>query len=120
MIIEGPIVCSGIENSLEYLKEKLKDESIKGLYINRYAHDILVQLPKELLVGKKIVTNGIGKIIKKLIKEKIISITVMEEIVSEGYGAGKRMFEMLYRDKDLEGNWDLSKSHIIFYENLED
>lgn len=120
LIIEGPIVCSGIENSLEYLKEKLKDESIKGLYINRYAHDILVQLPKELLVGKKIVTNGIGKIIKKLIKEKIISITVMEEIVSEGYGAGKRMFEMLYRDKDLEGNWDLSKSHIIFYENLED
>lgn len=118
--IEGPIICNGIDDSLEYLKEKLKDESIKGLYINRYAHDILAQLPKELLKNKKIVTNGIGKIIKKLIKEKIISITVMEEISSEGYGAGKRMFEMLYKDKELQGNWDLSKSHIIFYENLED
>lgn len=120
IIIEGPIKCNGIENSLFYLKKKLKDESIKGLYMNRYAHDILEKLPRELLFNKKIVTNGIGKMIKKLLKEKVISLTVMEEIASEGYMAGKRMFEMLYKDKSLENNWDVSKSHVIFYENLED
>lgn len=119
-IIKGPINCMGIENSLKYLQEELKSDSIKGLYINRYAHDILEKLPEELLKGKKIVTNGIGKSIKRLIKNRIISITVMEEIVTEGYSAGKRMFEMLYRNKKLENNWDISKSHIIFYENLED
>ena len=35
-----------------------------------------------MLKGKKIVTNGIGKIIKNLIKKKIINMTVMEEISS--------------------------------------
>lgn len=118
--IEGPIKCNGIDSSIEYLTKKLKDNSIKGLYINRYSHDILEKLPVKLLNGRKIVTNGIGKIIKALIKKKIITVTVMEEISSEGYIAGKRMFEMLYKDKNMENNWDISKSHIIFYENLED
>lgn len=118
--LEGPIIGNGIDESVKLLKEKLKDKAIKGLYINRYSHDILDRMPKESLNGLKIVTNGIGKIIKKLIREKIITLTVMEEIASEGYIAGKRMFEMLYKDKKLENNWDISKSHIIFYENLED
>lgn len=118
--IEGPIKCDGIDSSIEYLTLKLQDKSIRGLYINRYSHDILEKLPIELLNERKIVTNGIGKIIKALIKKKIITVTVMEEISSEGYIAGKRMFEMLYKDKVMENNWDISKSHIIFYENLED
>lgn len=118
--IEGPIKCDGIDSSIEYLTLKLQDKSIRGLYINRYSHDILEKLPIELLNERKIVTNGIGKIIKALIKKKIITVTVMEEISSEGYIAGKRMFEMLYKDKVVENNWDISKSHIIFYENLED
>lgn len=120
IIVEGPIKGSGIDESINYLKEKLKDESIKGVYINRYAHDILVKLPEELVKDKKIVTNGIGKIIKKLIKKRIIDMTVMEEIASEGYTAGKRMFEMLYKNRELEKNWDLSRSQLIFYENLVD
>ncbi|MGY0394824.1 substrate-binding domain-containing protein [Fusobacterium sp. SYSU M8A802] len=118
--IEGPINLSGIEESIEYLEEKLKSDNIKGLYINRYAHDILDKVPHNLLEDRKIVTNGIGIIIKKLIRKKIIDITVMEEIASEGYMAGKRVFEMLYRNKEQDRNWDISKSHIIFYENLED
>lgn len=119
-LIEGPIKCGGIDKSIEYLKEKLLAKDISGLYINRYSHDVLEKLSSKLLEDKKIVTNGIGKIIKKLIKKKIINMTVMEEISTEGYMAGKRIFEMLYKGKKLEKNWDISKSHIIFYENLED
>lgn len=118
--IEGPMNCGGIDKSLEFLKERLFEKDIKGIYINRYSHDILDKLPSNLLENKKIVTNGIGKVIKKLIRKKIINMTVMEEIAMEGYMAGKRMFEMLYKGKKMENNWDISKSHIIFYENLED
>ena len=118
--ILGPLEGNGIEKSVELIKDLFAKEKIDGLYINRYAHDILEKLPKELLVGKKIVTNGIGKIIKGLIKKKIIAMTVMEEISSEGYTAGKNMFEMLYKDKLFEEKWEKSRSRIIFYENLED
>ena len=88
------------------------------MYINRYSHDILDRIEKKELTGIKIVTNGIGKIIKKLIKERIITLTVMEEISSEGYTAGKRMFEMLYKEKVFKGHCDVSKSHIILYEKF--
>lgn len=120
IVVEGPINGNGIEKSIKYLLEKLQDESIRGVYINRYAHDIFEQLPEELLIDRKIVTNGIGKIIKKLIKKRVINMTVMEEIASEGYTASKRMFEILYKNRNLEKNWDLSRSQIIFYENLVD
>ena len=73
-----------------------------------------------MLKGKKIVTNGIGKIIKNLIKKKIINMTVMEEISSEGYAVGKNMFDILYKNKIFDEKWEVSKSRIIFYENLED
>lgn len=116
----GPLEGNGIEKSVELIKELFTKEEIDGLYINRYAHDILVKLPKEMLKGKKIVTNGIGKIIKNLIKKKIINMTVMEEISSEGYAVGKNMFDILYKNKIFDEKWEVSKSRIIFYENLED
>ncbi len=118
LILEGPVQGGGIESSIKLLNQKLLDKDIKGIYINRYSHDILEKIFPELLKERKVVTNGIGKIIKKLIRERIISATVMEEVSSEGYTAGKRMFEMLYKEKKIEKNWDISKSHIIFYENL--
>ena len=71
------------------------------------------------LKDKKIVTNGISKNLKKLIKKRVVIATVMEEIATEGYNAGKKMFDILYRDKSYEGNWEISKSHILFLENLE-
>ncbi|MCD7979718.1 MAG: LacI family transcriptional regulator, partial [Fusobacterium sp.] len=92
----------------------------KGIYINRYAQDIFEKLPSKILNDKKIVTNGIGKNIKRMIKNKIITATVMEEIATEGYNAGKKMYDILYKDDAKTGNWEISKSHIIFYENLND
>ena len=118
--IVGPVEGHGIESSIKLISNACAEEGIKGIYINRYAHDILAKLPKTLLQDKKIVTNGIGKIIKNLIKKRIITATVMEEISSEGYSAGKKMFEILCKEKDLDSIWDISKSRIIFYENLED
>ena len=118
--IVGPILGNGIENSIKIINDICEKENVKGLYINRYAHDILINLSNEVLKDKKIVTNGIGKIIKKLLKKRLITATVMEEISSEGYCAGKSMFEVLYKDKNFDQVWEISKSRIIFYENLED
>ena len=118
--IIGPLKGNGIEKSIELLEEICIKEEIKGIYINRYAQDIFEKLPSKILNDKKIVTNGIGKNIKRMIKNKIITATVMEEIATEGYNAGKKMFDILYKNDAKTGNWEISKSHIIFYENLND
>ena len=118
--IIGPIQGNGIEGSINIIQDICQKEDVKGIYINRYAHDILAGLPDNLLKDTKVVTNGIGRIIKELLKKRIITATVMEEISSEGYSAGKKMFETLCKEKDLDKVWDISKSRIIFYENLED
>ena len=118
--IIGPLKGNGIEKSIELLEEICIKEEIKGIYINRYAQDIFEKLPSKILNDKKIVKNGIGKNIKRMIKNKIITATVMEEIAIEGYNAGKKMFDILYKNDAKTGNWEISKSHIIFYENLND
>ena len=115
----GPFEGQGIENSIQMINDICSKERIDGIYINRYAQDIFEKMPKKFLADKKIVTNGIGKNIKKLIKNRVIIATVMEEIAAEGYSAGKRMFEMLYKGEKNISNWEVSKSHIIFLENLE-
>lgn len=117
--ILGPYQCKNIDESREFIIKKLKTEEIMGIYINRYAQDILEKIPRELLKDKKIVTNGIGNIIKRLIKERVISMTIKEEIFNEGYIAGKNMFETLYKNVKIE-SWNISKSHIICYENIDD
>ena len=42
----GPLEGNGIEKSVELIKELFTKEEIDGLYINRYAHDILDYLKK--------------------------------------------------------------------------
>lgn len=118
--ILGPINGGGIENSVELIKNLAEKDEIDGIYINRYAHDIYEQIPKNLLIDKKIITNGISEKIKKMIKNGIITATVMEEIFTEGYTSSKKMFEFLYKGIIETGNWEISKSHIIFQENLND
>lgn len=108
----------GIEKSKELIIDYCTTREINGIYINRYAHDILNEIPKEYLINKYIITNGMGKIIKKLVKEKIIRFTVMEEIREEGYLAGKRMFEILYKNLIEEPKWQKSKSQVITYEQI--
>lgn len=114
----GPIECNGIEESIKYIKEILLKENIMGIYINRYAQEIFESLPAEILKDKKIITNGISRSIKDLIEKKVITATVMEEISIEGYLAGKCIFDKLYKN-EKSILWEVSKSHIIFLENLE-
>lgn len=118
--IIGPINGNGIENSVELVKNLSAKDEITGIYINRYAHDIYDKIPKHFLADKKIITNGISKKIKKMIKNRVITATVMEEISAEGYTSAKKMFELLYKGAVETGNWEISKSHIIFLENLND
>ncbi|MBW5389940.1 substrate-binding domain-containing protein [Brachyspira hampsonii] len=116
--ILGPIYCGNIEDSIHTIKEICLKEDIKGIYINRYAQEIYDMIDKNILVGKKIVTHGMAESIKNLIKSGIISFTVMEAVFMEGYNAGKIMFEMIYK-KNVNINWEVSDSKIIFLENLE-
>lgn len=114
----GPFKCGSIEKSIEKIEE-YSDETT-GIYINRYAQDIYKKISRKYLKDKKIITNGISEDIKKMISDRVITATVMEEIVSEGYMAGKKMFELLYKGKGEEGGWEVSKSHIIYLENIDD
>ena len=119
--IIGPLNGGGIENSISLLKKICNEQEVKGIYINRYAQDIYEKMPKDFFNNKKIVSSGISETVKKMIKDKIITATIMEEISNEGYMSGKRMFELLYKGTNIKGRkWEISKSHIIFYENLED
>lgn len=117
--ILGPIEKNGIEESINLLIEYCNKDNISGIYINRYAYDIYEKMPLEFFHNKKIVTNGSKKNIKKIMKQGKITAIVMEEVLTEGYTAGKLMFEMLYKNKILKNMWEISKSHIIFSENLE-
>lgn len=109
---------NGIEKSKEIVIEYCNTKKITGIYINRYAHDILNEIPREYLKNKYVITNGMGKIIKKLLKERIIRFTVMEEIRDEGYLAGKKMFEILYKNSIEDVKWQKSKSQVITYEQI--
>lgn len=115
--IIGPIYCGNIEDSIHTIKEVCSKEDIKGIYINRYAQEIYDMIDKNILKGKKIVTHGMAKSIADLIKTGIISFTVMEEVFMEGYNAGKKMFEMIYK-KNINNYWEVSDSKIIFLENM--
>lgn len=116
--IVGPKKVGDVEKSIEFLKNIFEKENITGIYINRYAQDIYKKIPKKFLKGKKIITSGISEEIKKLIRNGVVTATVMEEISTEGYTSGKRMFELLYKGAMEKEKWEIAKSHIIFLENL--
>ena len=97
-----------------------EENDIKGIYMNRYAHDTYAEIPINFLASKKIVTNGISREIKKMIKNGIITATVMEEIAAEGYASARKIFDLLYKCTAESETWEISKSHIIFLENLND
>ena len=117
--ILGPLNGGGIENSAALIKKICSENEIKGIYMNRYAQDTYAKIPKHFLADKKIVTNGISREIKKMIKSGVITATVMEEIAAEGYASARKIFDLLYKSTAVSETWELSKSHIIFLENLD-
>ena len=118
--IIGPIKGNSVESTIEIVQKYCEEDNIKGIYINRYAQDSLNKIPKRLLIGKKIVTNGMDDLIKKLIKNKVVTATVKEQVFLEGYTAGKKIFDQVIRNYEIVNKWEVLKPRIIFLENLAD
>lgn len=118
--IIGPIKGKSVESTIEIVQKYCEEDNIKGIYINRYAQDSLNKISKKLLIGKKIVTNGMDDLIKKLIKNKVVTATVKEQVFLEGYTAGKKIFDQVIRNYEIVNKWEVLKPRIIFLENLAD
>ncbi|WP_297404832.1 LacI family DNA-binding transcriptional regulator [uncultured Cetobacterium sp.] len=109
-----------IENMLEN-KNKLKeyiDEDIDGIYLNRYAPEIIEYLKSENIINLKIVTNGFNKKIEKMLNNKDIIATVSEDFYEQGYYAGKNLFEILYKPNLKKPQNYTTKINILFKESL--
>lgn len=118
--IIGPIKGISVENTVKIVQKYCEEDDIKGIYINRYSQDSLNKVPKKLLVGKKIITNGMDDLIKRLIKNKVVTATVKEQVFLEGYTAGKKIFDQVIRNYEIVNKWEVLKPRIIFLENLSD
>lgn len=118
--IIGPIKGNSVESTIGIVQKYCEEDDIKGIYINRYSQDSLNKIPKKLLIGKKIVTNGMDDLIKKLIKNKVVTATVKEQVFLEGYTAGKKIFDQVIRNYEIVNKWEVLKPRIIFLENLAD
>lgn len=118
--ILGPYSCDGVKDSIELLNKLEEKRKIIGFFSNRYAQEIISLLGEKSLLDKKIVLNGMGTRIRKLLKEEKIIATVMEEVYEQAYLAGKLMFESLYQNKKKEVCWRKINSKIIYLENLEE
>ena len=116
--ILGPIRRNGVEDSLIYLEGILKKENINSIFINRYAQDILLELPDNILKKQKNITTGIGNRIRKLIIEKKILATVADDVYNTGYKACQLMVDMLYKEIGKKVKNIILEPQILLIENL--
>ena len=116
--IVGPIKKNGVEDSLIYLEDTFKEKNIKSIFINRYAQDILLELPDNILKKQKNITTGIGNRIRKLIIEKKILATVADDVYSTGHKACQLMVDMLYKEMGKKIKNIILEPKILLIENL--
>ena len=116
--IVGPIKKNGVEDSLIYLEDTFKEKNIKSIFINRYAQDILLELPDNILKKQKNITTGIGNRIRKLIIEKKILATVADDVYNTGYKACQLMVDMLYKEIGKKVKNIILEPQILLIENL--
>ncbi len=116
--ILGPFKRNGIEDSISFLNKILKEQQVDSIYMNRYVQDILKKIPKDRLKNKKIIVNGMGNGIRKLIEKGVIIASVVDDTYETSYRAGKIMFEMLYNDKQKQMKKNITEAKIVFLENL--
>ena len=114
----GPIKKNGVEDSLIYLEDTFKEKNIKSIFINRYAQDILLELPDNILKKQKNITTGIGNRIRKLIIEKKILATVADDVYNTGYKACQLMVDMLYKEIGKKVKNIILEPQILLIENL--
>ena len=116
--IIGPIRRNGVEDSLIYLKKIFNKEDINSIFINRYAQDILLELPEDILKKQKNIATGIGNRIRKLIIEKKILATVADDVYSTGHKACQLMVDMLYKEMGKKVKNIILEPKILLIENL--
>ena len=116
--IIGPVRKNGVEDSLMYLKNIFKKENINSIFINRYAQDILLEIPDYILKKQKNITTGIGNRIRKLIMERKILATVADDVYSTGYKACQLMVDMLYKEIGKSVKKIILEPQILLMENL--
>ena len=116
--IIGPVRKNGVEDSLMYLKNIFKKENINSIFINRYAQDILLEIPDYILKKQKNITTGIGNRIRKLIMERKILATVADDVYSTGYKACQLMVDMLYKEIGKNVKKIILEPQILLMENL--
>ena len=116
--IIGPVRKNGVEDSLMYLKNIFKKENINSIFINRYAQDILLEIPDYILKKQKNITTGIGNRIRKLIMERKILATVADDVYSTGYKACQLMVDMLYKEFGKSVKKIILEPQILLMENL--
>ena len=116
--IIGPVRKNGVEDSLMYLKNIFKKENINSIFINRYAQDILLEIPDYILKKQKNITTGIGNRIRKLIIEKKILATVADDVYSTGHKACQLMVDMLYKETEKKIKNIILEPKILLIENL--
>ena len=116
--IVGPIKKNGVEDSLIYLEDTFKEKNIKSIFINRYAQDILLELPDNILKKQKNITTGIGNRIRKLIIEKKILATVADDVYNTGYKVCQLMVDMLYKEIGKKVKNIILEPQILLIENL--
>ena len=116
--IIGPIKKNGVEDSLIYLEDTFKEKNIKSIFINRYAQDILLELPDNILKKQKNITTGIGNRIRKLIIEKKILATVADDVYGTGYKACQLMVDILYKEMGKKIKNIILEPKVLLIENL--
>lgn len=93
---QGPVRIKKLLEDKSQILDYLSDD-IEGVYINRYAPEVIEYLGE---IGKdnyKFVTNGFNEKIRELIENDKVVATVSEDFYNQGYIAGKKVFEALYK-----------------------
>lgn len=116
--IFGPIRKNGVEDSLLYLETIFKKENINSIFINRYAQDILLELPDDILKKQKNIATGIGNRIRKLVMERKILATIADDVYGTGYKACQLMVDMLYKEIGKNVKKIILEPQILLMENL--
>lgn len=116
--IVGPVYDSNLSKNIDKLLNKYLDKNITGIYSSRFLSDVVIKANRYSKSQLKVVGNGMGKTMEKLILDKKIIATVVERWREEGYLAGKIMFEYLYKNHLPKSKSKIINGEIIFRESL--
>ena len=114
----GPIEIKNLLENKQQILNYLSSD-IEGVYINRYAPEVIEYLGEIKESNYKFVTNGFNEKIRGLIESDKVVATVSEDFYNQGYIAGKKIFESLYKTSLKRSHEYQTKIDIIFKESLD-